>query len=336
VPRGFERIKGRVERKFESEPESKRKLIRWALGVGVEKFRRENSGKSVGPVLAAKHLIADRLVFTKIRQATGGRIRFFVSGGSALTREVGEFFFGIGMRIVEGYGLTETSPVIAANPLDKPKLGTVGLPLDNVEVLIAADGEILTRGPHVMKGYYRDPDATAEVIDDDRWLHTGDIGQFDSDGYLKITDRKKNIIVSSGGKNIAPGPIEDMISASRLIDQVILIGENRPYMTALIVPDFEAAKDVVTQAGGTVGDLTTPQGREELLDGAILSMAIDGQLKDLQRDLSAFERVRRFTLLAEPFSVENGQLTPTLKVKRKVVEKQYGDVIDAMYEGAED
>jgi long-chain acyl-CoA synthetase len=336
VPRGFERIKTRVERKTEAEPESRRKLIRWALGVGVERFRRENAGRSVGPVLAAKHLVADRLVFGKIRQATGGRIRFFVSGGSALSRDVGEFFFGIGMRIIEGYGMTESSPVIAANPLDHPKLGTVGLPLDNVEVTIASDGEILTRGPHVMKGYFRDPGSTAEAIDDEGWLHTGDIGVFDEDGYLRITDRKKHIIVSSGGKNIAPGPVEDLLTRSRLVDQAMLVGENRPFMTALIVPDFEAAREMLLQAGESPGDISAPGAREALVDGVTLAMAIEHELKGLQRDLSAFERVRRFKLLAEPFTVENGLMTPTLKVKRKAVTERYAAEIEKMYEGAEE
>jgi long-chain acyl-CoA synthetase len=336
VPRGFERIKTRVERKTEAEPPSKQKLIRWALGVGVERFRRESEGRRSGPVLAAKYLTADRLVFTKIRQATGGRIRFFVSGGAALSRDVGEFFFGIGMRIIEGYGMTESSPVIAANPLDRPKLGTVGLPLDNVEVTIANDGEILTRGPHVMAGYYRDPGSTAEAIDSDGWLHTGDIGVFDGDGYLRITDRKKHIIVSAGGKNIAPGPIEDLLTRSRLVDQVMLIGENRTYMTALVVPDFENAKEMLTQAGETVGDIAQLETRRALVDGVTLTMAIEADLKDLQRDLSAFERVRRFKLLAEPFTVENGLMTPTLKVKRKAVSDLYAAEIEKMYEGAEE
>ncbi|HVK40820.1 MAG TPA: long-chain fatty acid--CoA ligase [Candidatus Kapabacteria bacterium] len=336
VPRGFERIKTRVERKAEAEPESKRKLIRWALGVGVERFRRINSGRAVGPVLAAKHLVADRLVFSKIRQATGGRVRFFVSGGSALSRDVGEFFFGIGMNIIEGYGMTECSPIISANRMERPKLGTVGQPLFNVEVTIAPDGEILTRGPHVMKGYFRDPEATAEAIDDEGWLHTGDIGEFDAEGYLRITDRKKHIIVSSGGKNIAPGPIEDLVSRSRLVDQVMLVGENRPYMTALIVPDFEVAREMLLQAGESPGDVSTAVGRESMVDGVTLSMAVEQELKELQRDLSAFERVRRFTLLAEPFSVENGLLTPTLKVKRKAAIERYGPEIEKMYEGAEE
>jgi long-chain acyl-CoA synthetase len=336
VPRGFERIKGRVERKTEAEPPSKQKLVRWALGVGVERFRRASAGRSIGPLLAAKYLAADRLVFSKIRQATGGRIRFFVSGGAALSRDVGEFFFGIGMRIIEGYGMTESSPVIAANPLDRPKLGTVGLPLDNVEVRIADDGEILTRGPHVMMGYYRDPGSTAEAIDADGWLHTGDIGVFDEDGYLRITDRKKHIIVSAGGKNVAPGPIEDLLTRSRLVDQAMLVGENRPYMTALIVPDFEAARDALTQAGERVGDVGDAATRQALIDGVTLTMAIEADLKDLQRDLSAFERVRRFTLLAEPFTVENGMMTPTLKVKRRAVSERYAELIDRMYEGAEE
>lgn len=332
VPRGFERIKGRVERKFEAEPESKRKLIAWAMRAGVEYFREQNAGRNPGPLLSAKRFIADRLVFTKVRQATGGRIRFFVSGGSALSREVGEFFFAIGMRVIEGYGLTETTPIISANSLEHPKLGTVGKPLDNVEVKIASDGEILTRGPHVMKGYYRDEAATANTIDEEGWLRTGDIGTFDEDGYLKITDRKKHIIVSSNGKNIAPGPIEDVLSRSSLIDQLVLIGDNRPFITAIIVPEFEAARELLTQAGETVGDITTPQGREALVESDTLSMAIDKDIKTLQRDLSAYERVRRFVLLSEAFSVENGLMTPTLKVKRKVAEQRYLAEIERLYE----
>jgi long-chain acyl-CoA synthetase len=240
------------------------------------------------------------------------------------------------MNIIEGYGMTECSPIISANRMERPKLGTVGQPLFNVEVTIAPDGEILTRGPHVMKGYFRDPEATAEAIDDEGWLHTGDIGEFDAEGYLRITDRKKHIIVSSGGKNIAPGPIEDLVSRSRLVDQVMLVGENRPYMTALIVPDFEVAREMLLQAGESPGDVSTAVGRESMVDGVTLSMAVEQELKELQRDLSAFERVRRFTLLAEPFSVENGLLTPTLKVKRKAAIERYGPEIEKMYEGAEE
>jgi long-chain acyl-CoA synthetase len=260
----------------------------------------------------------------------------FVSGAAALPNDVAEFFFAIGLKIIEGYGLTESSPILAANPYEKQKIGTVGKPLFNVELRIAEDGEIMARGPNVMRGYYKDPLSTTEAIDPDGWLHTGDIGEFDSEGYLRITDRKKHLFISSGGKNIAPAPIENTISSSRFIDQIMLIGDKRPFVTALLVPDFEALKEVAEMGGGPpVGSLRDPATREALLDRESVVLAIEADLKRLQRDLAAFERVRRFELLAEPFTVDNGMLTPTLKVKRKVVEEKYKELIEKMYEGVE-
>lgn len=335
VPRLFERIKNRVEKSVTSGPERSRKVFRWAIGVGIQRFRAEQRKRRVGPVLATKNALAEKLVFAKIRERTGGRVRLFVSGGAALPADVAEFFFAVGLRIVEGYGLTEASPIVAANPLEHPKIGTVGKVLFNIEVKIAEDGEILTRGPHVMRGYYREPLATAEAIDPQGWLHTGDIGQFDGDGYLKITDRKKHLFISSGGKNIAPGPIESLLSESRYVDQIMLIGDRRPFVTALIVPDFDALREVAEMQGIPVPDLKSREAREAFLDSEVVLLAIEGDVKRLQRDLAAFERVRRFELLAEPFTVENGMLTPTLKVKRKVVEEQYADLIEGMYAGVE-
>jgi long-chain acyl-CoA synthetase len=334
VPRLFERIKNRVEKKAQSESPRNWKIFQWAIRTGVERFRAEQKG-GAGLMLKAKNAIADKLVFAKIRERTGGRLRFFVSGGGPLPMDVGEFFFAVGLTVIEGYGLTESSPIIAANPMERPKLGTVGLPLSNVEVKLAEDGEILTRGPHVMHGYLNDPDATAEAIDSEGWLHTGDIGQFDKDGYLKITDRKKHIFVSAGGKNIAPGPIEALIAESRLVDQVMLVGDARPFNTALIVPDFDALKDLGAIQGITVGDLKDQAAREQLIDNEAILVSIDSEIKRLQKDLSSFERVRRFELLAEPFTVENGMMTPTLKVKRKVVMEKYKDLIEEMYAGVE-
>ena len=254
---------------------------------------------------------------------------------AALPHSVGQFFFAAGLPVIEGYGMTESSPVISANPIAKPRLGTVGKPLPNIEVKIAPDGEILTRGPHVMQGYYNNPEATAEAIDPQGWLHTGDIGVIDSEGYLKITDRKKHLLVSSGGKNIAPGPIESALLHSPLIDQIMLIGDDRPYLTALIVPDFDVLKEVLQSQGMNVGNIHDMAVREEILDHDAAVLAVEADIKRIQRDLSAFERVRRFDLLPEPFTVENHMLTPTLKEKRKEVEKIYGQRIEKMYEGME-
>jgi len=336
VPRLFERIKARIERGVAEQSARDQRVFRWALRLGVKRFRRQVRGRSVGPILGIKLALADRLVFRKVRARTGGRMRLFVSGGAALPLDVAEFFFAVGLPIVEGYGMTESSPVISANPLDRPRPGTVGPPLYNVEVRLAEDGEILTRGPHVMRGYYHDPAATAEAIDADGWLHTGDIGAIDRDGYVRITDRKKHIIVNSGGKNIAPGPIEALLSESRLIDQIMLVGEKRPFCTALIVPDFEVAKEIVEMSGASVGLLKDAATRERLADNEVVLSAVDAEVKRLQRDLSAFERVRRFELLSEPFTVENGMMTPTLKVKRKEVATRYANEIERMYEVAEE
>jgi long-chain acyl-CoA synthetase len=335
VPLLFTRIKTRIERGVEKEPEKKQKAFAWGVKTGIERFRDQQSKGRVGLALKARYALADRLVLSKIRERTGGRLRFFVSGGGPLPIDVGEFFFGIGLTIIEGYGLTETSPIIAANPIEKPRLGTVGPPLVNVEVKIAEDGEILTRGPHVMKGYFKDEDATSETIDGEGWLHTGDIGVIDKEGYLRITDRKKHLFVNAGGKNIAPGPIENLLAESRLVDQVVLIGDRRLFNTALIVPDFNALQEIAAIQGIAVGDLKDEAAREALIDTEAVIVAIDGEIKRLQKDLSAYERVRRFELLAEPFTVENGMMTPTLKVKRKAVEERYRELIDAMYAGAE-
>jgi long-chain acyl-CoA synthetase len=335
VPRLFERIKNRVEKAAMAKPERDRKIFQWAIRTGVERVRRVQAGKSVGIALGAKNAIADKLVFSKIRERTGGRMRLFVSGGAALPNDIGEFFMAIGLRVIEGYGLTEASPILAANPFERQKLGTVGKPLTNVEIKIAGDGEILARGPNIMRGYYDDPIATAESIDPQGWLHTGDIGEFDKDGYLRITDRKKHLFISSGGKNIAPGPIENALSSSRFIDQIMLIGDKRPFITALIVPDFDVLKEVAEMQGMTVPNLKDPEARAAFLDLETVELAVEADIKRLQRDLSNFERVRRFELLAEPFTVENGMMTPTLKVKRKAVEERYGDLIEGMYEGVE-
>ena len=267
------------------------------------------------------------LVFKKIRARTGGRLREFISGGAPLAREINEFFGACGLLILEGYGLTETSPVISVNLPTANKPGSVGRPLPGVEVKIAGDGEILTRGPHVMKGYYKKPEATAEAIDKDGWFHTGDIGLLDPQGYLIITDRKKDILVTSGGKKIAPQPIENLLKANTLLTEVVMIGNERHFPSALVVPNFEQLEKWAKQKGLPFAS------REELIAKPEVVELYEGAIKDASADLAQFEKIKKITLLAREFSLESGELTPTLKVKRRFVEQKYKDVIDRMYEG---
>jgi long-chain acyl-CoA synthetase len=240
VPRLYEKMYARVNERVAAGPPLRQKIFHWAIGVGAEVFGHFVTRTKPGPFLKLKFAIADKLAFSKIKERTGGRLKLFVSGGAPLAREIGEFFGAAGLLVCEGYGLTETSPVITCNRPDWVKPGTVGLPLEGVEVKIADDGEILSRGPHIMKGYFNKPEATAEAIDPDGWFHTGDIGHIDPDGFLVITDRKKDLIVTSGGKNIAPQPIENRLKTNAFITEVVMIGDKRNYPTALVVPNFEA------------------------------------------------------------------------------------------------
>lgn len=336
VPRFLERFKSRVESQARAKSERDQKVFHWAMKVGRKRVQALQKKGKVGSLLSLKYGLADKLVFSKIRERMGGRMRFFASGGAALPRDVAEFIFSIGLNVVEGYGLTEASPVIAVNPLEKPIIGTVGPPISNVEVRIADDGEILARGENIMQGYYNDPGATAETIDEEGWLHTGDIGEFDRNHYLRITDRKKHIFVASNGKNIAPGPIEDLLGGSQLISQIMLIGDDRPYLSALIVPDFDALVNALREAGGKPKKPNSAEARQELASSEATSSLIESDIRRLQHELSAFERVRRFTILPEEFSVENGMMTPTLKIKRKEVMKQYEGMIEEMYPGGGD
>jgi long-chain acyl-CoA synthetase len=281
-----------------------------------------------GALLKLKFKVADKLVFSKIKARTGGRLQLFISGGAPLAREIAEFFGAAGMLVCEGYGLSETSPVITCNYPGRVKPGTVGLPLEHVEVKIAADGEILTRGPHVMKGYFKKPEATAEAIEKDGWFHTGDIGFVDPDGCLVITDRKKDIIVTSGGKNIAPQPIENRLKANKFFAEVVMIGNKRNFAAALVVPGFEALEAWAKQQGMTVG------GREELVRRPEVLAHYQGLVNDMTADLAQFEKIKKIALVAREFTQESGELTPTLKVKRRVVEERYKPMIDAMYEGS--
>ncbi len=326
VPRLFERIYSRVKQQVENSPQARQKIFNWALEVG-KRYMEDKKQNRAGVVLKGQHALADKLVFSKLKERTGGRIRFFVSGGAALARELGEFFEALGIIIVEGYGLTETSPVITANRLDDYKFGSVGKPIPGVEVKIAKDGEILVRGPNVMQGYYNNKKATEETIDKDGWLYTGDIGVFDGEGHLMITDRKKHLFVSSGGKNIAPQPLENLFLQSKYIDQFVLIGDKRMFLSALIVPDYDALKEYADS------HKLPYKTKEDLTKIPEVHKLIDDDIRRLQKDLANYERVRRFAILERPLSIEDGEITPTMKVRRKIVEERYRNLIEGMYRG---
>lgn len=325
VPRLYEKIYTAVTTKAQAGLNMKRRLFHWALGVGKKHCQAKWSG-SVSPFLAAKNAIAHKLVFSKIHEATGGRIKVFASGGAALRADVCEFFMSAGFVLIEGYGLTETSPVITMNPPDKPKIGTVGKTIAAVEVKIADDGEILTRGPHVMLGYFNKPEATAEAIDDEGWFHTGDIGEIDSEGYLKITDRKKELIVLSNGKNVAPSPIEQAIKESPYIEQCVVLGDKRNFISALIVPSYEGIAAWCDENG------VDKDPAKMAADPKLVEFLTKTTLKACS-DFSRYEQVKKIAVLPRELSQDDGELTPTLKTKRRVVNKNFADVIEAIYAG---
>jgi long-chain acyl-CoA synthetase len=277
-----------------------------------------------GRPLGLRGRIADRLVFAKIREHLGGRFEFAISGGAPLPRDVAEFFWGVGIPIYEGYGLTETSPVISTNLPGAVKLGTVGRPIPGVEVRIAADGEILSRGRNTMRGYFGKPEASAEVLDGDGWFHTGDIGYLDADGFLLITDRKKEMIVNAYGKNIAPAPIEGALKASRFLSQAVVVGDRRQYLAALLVPDFDYLR---SWAAGRALGLELP----ELLAHPDLRAAIQREVDGVNERLARFEQIREWELLPAELTLEGGELTPTLKVKRRVVAVKYREQLDRLF-----
>lgn len=328
VPRLFERMYSKIKKNVESQPSKKQKIFNWAIEIGKDFAAAKKSGGSIPISLTLKHALADKLVYKTLREKTGGKLRFFISGGAALARELGQFFEAAGIMIVEGYGLTESSPVIAANRVNDYKFGTVGKVMPGVEVKIAKDGEILASGPNIMQGYYKNKKETEEVIKDG-WLHTGDIGVFDAEGFLIITDRKKHLFKTSGGKYIAPTPIENMFLASKYIDQFVLIGDRRMFLSALIVPDYEALKEFADANRIQYDNV------DELVKMKQIYELLDKELDQFQKKLASFERVRKFAILEKPFTIEGGELTPSLKVKRKFIEERYGDLIQDMYKGLE-
>jgi long-chain acyl-CoA synthetase len=307
----------------------KKVLVGWAVGVADRVADLRLAGREPTGLLALQYRVADRLVFSKVKAAVGGRLRFFVSGGGPLAPVLNRFFYSIGLTILEGYGLTETSPVTNVNTLDAFRIGTVGKAVPGTEIKIAADGEILVRGPQVMKGYYNRPDATRESIDGEGWFATGDIGELDDEGFLKITDRKKDIIVTAGGKNVAPQPIETRLKTHPLVEQVVMIGDRRKFVSLLVVPDFAQLEAWARESGISFGS------RDELVRNPRVVQHVEKEILGSLTDLASFEQPKKIALLAEDLTVENGFLTPSLKVKRRVVQEKLVSVIDALYqEGA--
>ncbi|MEI7748448.1 MAG: long-chain fatty acid--CoA ligase [Chlorobiaceae bacterium] len=324
VPRLFDRIKMSILKQISTEIAIKQKIFYWALRTGEQYHREIDKKGSASKLLFLQHAMAEKLVYNKIKSKLGGRLRYFVSGGAALPQKIGEFFQALDINILEGFGLTETSPVTHVNRPEKIKYGTVGRPVNNVEVKIAPDGEILLKGPNIMKGYWNDEESTLEVIKDG-WFFSGDIGVIDEDGYLKITGRKKHIIVTSGGKNIAPVPIENLISDSPYIEHVIVIGEKRPFLVALIVPNFSKLKEFAAAEGIMAGT------SKELIENKNIQQIYEKLLRTVSRQLATHEKVRKFLLIETPFTIENGQVTPTLKLKRDVITTMYSSEIDKLY-----
>ena len=328
VPRLFEKILARIKERAAAKGKRAADILAWAMGIGSEWARLTVAGERVPPLLDLKREIADRLVFRKWREGVGGRMRLFVSGGAALPEEIGYVFLGAGLPIVQGYGLTETSPVIAAGNLEDNRIGTVGKPIKNVEVRIAADGEVETRGPNVMRGYYNKPEETRAVFTPDGFFKTGDIGALDADGFLRITDRKKELFKTSGGKYVAPAAVEARIARSRFVNQVVLVGAGRKFPAALIVPDWDQLRAYAEHKGFDARTPAELSQHPRVLD--LLQRQVDAQCEDL----SQYERVKRVAVVEREFTIEGGEMTPTLKIKRRVIDEKYRDLIDRLYSEA--
>ncbi|MDD5543241.1 MAG: long-chain fatty acid--CoA ligase [Acidobacteriia bacterium] len=325
VPRLYEKVYIRMQETAAQGSSLKKKIFRWAVATGREWGRLTLAHKPVGAWLQRKYHLADHLVFSKLRARMGGRLRFFISGGAPLAKELAEFFYAAGIMILEGYGLSETSPVITMNRLDHFKFGTVGLPIPHVEMKLAPDGEILTRSDCVMLGYYHRPAETTEAMAGG-WFHTGDIGLLDDEGFLRITDRKKDIIVTSGGKNVAPQNIENLLKTCNVVQNIMVVGNRRNFISALVVPNFEKIEAFARSAGLTF------QTRAQLIESPEIQNYVFREITAATTDLAPFERIKKIALLPEDFTVASGELTPTLKVKRNVVEERYKSVIDQMYQ----
>jgi long-chain acyl-CoA synthetase len=303
----------------------KKKIFFWSVKIGKDYAQKGLGKEKISGWLKFRRNIADKLVFKKIISKTGGRVRFFVSGGAPLSKDIAEFFYGMGLVILEGYGLTETSPVIAVNTFEELRFGSVGKPIPKVEVKIADDGEILTRGPNVMKGYYKKEEETSETIKQG-WLYTGDIGHLDQDNFLFITDRKKDIIVTAGGKNVAPQMIENQLKTNPFISNVVVIGDRKKFVSALIVPEYEKLEEY---AKASNIEYTS---KKDLLENDKIINFMMAEIDRYSANFASYERIKKIVLLDRDFEIEKGELTPSLKVKRNIVEDKYKDLIDKLYQ----
>jgi len=332
VPRIYEKVYSGFLSKAKDGGAVKWKLVNWALGVGIAASREIQAGRQPGGFLGIQYKLADKLVFSKLRERFGGRVRWFVSGSAPLSRELAEFFHAAGMLILEGYGLTETNSLTTINRADKYKFGTVG-PVLHPDLLlkIASDGEILTKGITNLRGYYKLPDATAEAIDADGWFHTGDIGEIDSDGFIKITDRKKDLIKTSGGKYVAPQMIEGQLKLDPIVSQAVVIGDQKKYVTTLVALNLDVVKKLIAEGGEQV-----PSDAASLLAHPLVGKRIESKLAEVNAKLGSWEQVKYFRVLPRELTEADGELTPTLKVKRKVVSERYRELIDSMYKGKSD
>jgi long-chain acyl-CoA synthetase len=327
VPRLYEKMYARVLDNAMSGGALKKRIFFWARRVAERWADKKLGGQEPGGLLAAQYALAQRLVFSKLKARTGGRLRYFVSGGAPLAPEINKFFYAAGLVILEGYGLTETSPVLSVNTPENFRIGTVGKPVAGTEIAIASDGEILARGPQIMKGYYNKPEATAEAIDAEGWFHTGDIGEL-RDGFLAITDRKKDIIVTAGGKNIAPQPIENLAKTSSFVSQAVMLGDKRRYPVMLVVPNWDTLEKWARSENISFAT------RGELLALPSVHTKMENEVEKKLAGLAHFETPKKIGLLEHDFSVERGELTPTLKVKRRIVDRDYKEHIDALYASA--
>jgi len=326
VPRVFEKVYAKILAGVEAGSPAKQKIFRWAVGVGRDVSRHQQRGQPVPAVLEWKRKLAHKLVFSKLHAALGGRLEFAVSGGAPLARDIAEFFHAAGILLLEGYGLTETCPALTFNRRDHYKFGTVGQALPGVELKIAPDGEIVARAPNIAtRGYYRQPQATAEAFEPDGWFHTGDIGTLDQDGFLTITDRKKDLIVTAGGMNIAPQNVENLLKADPFISQVMVYGDRKPYPVALITVNPEELGKFAREQGLLTTDPAVLVKHPRLLE------RVGRTVEEKNSQLQSYAKIKKFAVLPGDFTLDGGELTPTLKVKRKVVSQKYMDVIEELY-----
>jgi long-chain acyl-CoA synthetase len=328
VPRVFEKVHTAVLSKFDAETGAKRKIVDWSLAVGRRASEKRAEGKPLGPALAAKHRLADRLVYSKVKDQLGGRFRIGISGGAPLAKEIAEFFHSLDVLILEGYGLTECTTAATVNRPSRFRFGTVGPALPGTELRIDDDGEVLIKSPTVFAGYYKDEAATREILGDDGWLRSGDIGELDEDGFLTITDRKKDIIVTAGGKNVAPQNLENELKSSKFVSQALVVGDRRPYCIALITLD-EPELVKWAHAHDVQGELSLgPLSRSD--DVRVLVQRI---VERVNVDHSRYEQIKKFTVLPRDFTMDAGELTPTMKLKRRVCQEHFAAEIEALYAG---